>query len=522
MDGTKIITETSPFHNTGFAPKYMHVFDTTLVPEKLRTPLSDIKKDPITECYAAVAGELMRRTHEFKDQELKDVLWAFSRIGIRHPSLFKAVAERIVGSNGRGFSTFSPQGIGNTVWSFARQAQISNEVVQSFGLDNVNIGTTGRLAMYETSCLDVGEGLIKTLFVKAAQAAMRMGLDRFRSQDLSNTCWAYSTLGLLHIGFFRQVEQQLMTRLRDKLNGQEIANLLWSFATLNAQPDPSLIDALSSHAYRLCSGKNESPDETSIAKTFNRQELANVLWSCTVLGRYHENLINTIYRGLFGESNDPQIMKEVYDDDGLETSSLMTMYYVQYAIEVEAPEIKSSLPKGFPAGWHAGGSCVSTNNMDDNQTSSSMLQLTISKLQKDVSQTLTQIGFENVLEYVIDAPTNQNAGDDFPENPAAFLSIDIANVDQRLGVEVDGPGHFVRLIDDQETTVSSNNYDIQFRDHGEHRVNGPTILKHRLLTALGWKIIHIPYWDYQHLKGDNEKQEYCRNTMDKFSSSWSR
>ena len=92
MDGTKIITETSPFHNTGFAHKYMHVFDTTLVPEKLRTPLSDIKKDPITECYAAVAGELMRRTHEFKDQELKDVLWAFSRIGIRHPSLFKAVA----------------------------------------------------------------------------------------------------------------------------------------------------------------------------------------------------------------------------------------------------------------------------------------------------------------------------------------------------------------------------------------------------------------------------------------------
>lgn len=58
--------------------------------------------------------------------------------------------------------------------------------MQSFGLDNVNIGTTGRLAMYETSCLDVGEGLIKTLFVKAARAAMRMGLDRFRSQGESS------------------------------------------------------------------------------------------------------------------------------------------------------------------------------------------------------------------------------------------------------------------------------------------------------------------------------------------------
>ena len=66
----------------GFAPKYTHVFDTTLVPANLRPSMSDIKKDPITECYAAVAGELMRRTNEFKDQELKDVLWAFSRVWI--------------------------------------------------------------------------------------------------------------------------------------------------------------------------------------------------------------------------------------------------------------------------------------------------------------------------------------------------------------------------------------------------------------------------------------------------------
>lgn len=42
--------------------------------------MTDIKNDPITECYASVAGELMRRTHEFKDQEVKDVLWAFSRV----------------------------------------------------------------------------------------------------------------------------------------------------------------------------------------------------------------------------------------------------------------------------------------------------------------------------------------------------------------------------------------------------------------------------------------------------------
>eukprot|EP00804_Cyclotella_cryptica_P031368 CCRYP_012184-RH/>CCRYP_012184-RH protein AED:0.21 eAED:0.21 QI:390/1/1/1/0.8/0.66/6/200/821 len=64
----------------GFAPKYTHAFDTTLVPSNQRPSMSDIKKDPFTECFAAVAGELMRRPQEFKDQELKDVLWAFSKV----------------------------------------------------------------------------------------------------------------------------------------------------------------------------------------------------------------------------------------------------------------------------------------------------------------------------------------------------------------------------------------------------------------------------------------------------------
>lgn len=36
--------------------------------------------------------------------------------------------------------------------------------------------------MYETSCLDIGEDLIKLLFVKAAEAGIDMGLDRFKTQ----------------------------------------------------------------------------------------------------------------------------------------------------------------------------------------------------------------------------------------------------------------------------------------------------------------------------------------------------
>ena len=207
------------------------------------------------------------------------------QIGVRHPELFKNIAKHIVGKNGRGFSNFSSQGLGNTLWSYAKQAQLSLEVIDSLG-DSVKLVSTGRLAVYETSCLDNGEAVVKRLFVRAAEAGIELGLGRFTSQDLSNTLWAYATMGMLHSGFFKHVEKEIISRLKQKryrFRGQEIANILWSYATLNAQPDISMVDALSSHVASICQGKNGVADEHSIARLFSqRQELANLAWSCAV------------------------------------------------------------------------------------------------------------------------------------------------------------------------------------------------------------------------------------------------
>jgi hypothetical protein len=81
--------------------------------------------------------------------------------------------------------------LSNTVWASATfgfgydeesGTNMHNDYVHvSFGVANVRVGTTGRLAVYETSCLDVIEDLIKLLFARAAEAGMRMGLDRFRT-----------------------------------------------------------------------------------------------------------------------------------------------------------------------------------------------------------------------------------------------------------------------------------------------------------------------------------------------------
>lgn len=100
---------------------------------------------------------------------------------------------------------FSPQGLGNLAWAYARQAQLGGAVNDS------TIGSTGRLAVYETSCLDIGEKLIQRLFKNVAETSIQ-NLNRFKPQDLSNTCWAFATLGLLHTHFFDNVSDQVCDR----------------------------------------------------------------------------------------------------------------------------------------------------------------------------------------------------------------------------------------------------------------------------------------------------------------------
>ena len=148
---------------------------------------------------------------------------------MRHPELFRSVAEHLVGpvsdqkndvqqfGSVRGLQTFTPQGLGNLAWSFAKQATISVEIFltpdepESNG--NIN-GNNGRLAVYETSCLDLGETLVTRLFASIAEACLlnKAGLKNFKPQDLSNVIWSFATLGLLHTGLFTGISEEAVER----------------------------------------------------------------------------------------------------------------------------------------------------------------------------------------------------------------------------------------------------------------------------------------------------------------------
>ena len=314
--------------------------------------------------------------------------------------------------------------------------------------------------------------------------------------------------------------------LRDSFKPQEVANLIWAFATLNCQPKSSLLHTFSPYILHICaSGKKNGTfmyDEESISKKFNRQELANIAWSCAVLEQYPPDLIPLLYTGLIGTGEDDENidrMTKLYNDNGLQKKAIMSLLYVQMALDLEAPHLNMRLPYKLLDMW--GDQDDSIFAIDGNNGENDLMLLSTSKLQTSVSKVFEKIGFSHVQEHVLGTDTLKEHGITLTSSPLNFLSIDIANIESRVGIEVDGPSHFINILDEyREDSKGSKMQDLKsgrmwlFEWDGDRQVNGPTGLKHRLLTHLGWRIIHIPFWEWNTLDSEESQNEYCKKLLE--------
>ena len=105
----------------------------------------------------------------------------------------------------------------------------------------------------------------------------------------------------------------------------------------------------------------------------------------------------------------------------------------------------------------------------------------LSGLQRSIAAALAtlQLGFEE--EYL---------------EPRTGYSLDLALPSSRVAVEVDGPSHF--LLPD---------------GRGVRRPNGPTLLKRRLLTAAGWRVISVPFYKWDGFATANGQQTYLERAV---------
>ncbi len=62
-------------------PQYSDTFD-SLLQQKARPSPAKAESDPVTFVIALASQELMRRPADFKEQEIKDMLWSLSRVSL--------------------------------------------------------------------------------------------------------------------------------------------------------------------------------------------------------------------------------------------------------------------------------------------------------------------------------------------------------------------------------------------------------------------------------------------------------
>jgi hypothetical protein len=303
---------------------------------------------------------------------------------------------------------FSPQGLGNMAWAFARQAQLAQAVSErmkgAFNLATSN----GRLAVYTSSYIDIGEKLLHRFFSAIGETNLRVhsNLQKGKPQDLANTAWSFAVLGLKDIGFMEatknEVESRTVRFVRGEVasslffKGQELANLLWALATLNV-PGGSLVKGLAPYIYAVCKDGKRPINASSIAKVFKRQELANMAWACIVFGEYPPELMDLFYTGLVGSGTDqnPAVMSKIHGDQGLQSQAIMTLIYVQAVLDLAGATQRVSLPQNFPDGWQHEMSMEHDDHMTDTFDE---LRLSTSRMQTAVSDAFSRIGFEHVEE----------------------------------------------------------------------------------------------------------------------------
>jgi hypothetical protein len=104
-------------------------------------------------------------------------------------------------------------------------------------------------------------------------------------------------------------------------------------------------------------------------------------------------------------------------------------------------------------------------------------QVTVTKGQREVGESLRRLGVSHELEYI---------------TADGLFSIDLAIVDRRIALEVDGPSHF--------TTNTLEPL-------------GHTRLRDRLLCAMGWHVVSIPFFDWDKLHHPEQMDAYLKRRL---------
>jgi len=318
-----------------------------------------------------------------------------------------------------------------------------------------------------------------------------------KAQEIANIATAFAKLEIVdHKNFFAAInDKKIIKYLMENGNAQDFANIATAFAKLEIVDQKAYFDSLSGK--ETCSMLINSGNPQNIANissafatlgiedsnnfflalsvdnTFatkgNAQDVCNSLWSFACLGLLENVAYESIIKSLWSKAISMPV-----EDFIVEDLRQLRQFYTCSIVEGENLKLKE-----IPSDLRSKINKVRQSNTD-------------SRSHGDISILLAEIGFEHATEV---SPFVDNSADLFSGGDE-FMAIDMANLEDRIAVEFDGPSHFLGL------------------GHDGRVESGKTKMKSRMLKKLGWKVIKIPWFEWKEVnRGESwklKKVEYLK------------
>jgi RAP domain len=420
--------------------------------------------------FEAIARAALVRIHDFYPQALSNTAWSFAKLNHEAPALLDAIADAAQVR----INDLNPQDLANTAWSFATLHQEAPSL-----FDSIARAAPVRINEFNSQDLANTAWSFATLnhrapaLLDAIARAAQVGINEFKPQELANTAWSFATLNHEAPALFEAIATAAPVRIGD-FNPQELANTAWALATLNHEA-PLLFDAIA---------------KTALVRIndFNPHNLANTAWSLATMNYEEPSLFDAIARAA----------QERIRDFNPQNLSNMAWSFAVFDIEsgsfthFDSPFAQTLLsrdPLSFSVEnigqlhqfqlWcqeQTGASWFPDKLSQRCREAFVSTEAKPSRLQNRVVESLRAL--EAVSQVEVEGSTKSGYSLD---------AVVMLQGEQRIGVEVDGPSHFVGQ---------------------SQSPNGATLLKRRQLQNLeGWKLVSIPYWAWYGMDKDGSNKE---------------
>jgi hypothetical protein len=365
--------------------------------------------------------------------------------------------------------SFKPQEVANVLWALATMGESADRgllvAMQKRATETVGSFKPQGVANVLWALATMGESADRGLLVAMQRRAM-VTAGELNPQGVANVLWALATMGKsADRGLLGAMQRRAIATVGG-FNPQGVANVLWALATMGETADRGLLGVMLKRA-------------TETAGGFNPQGVANVLWALAAMGESADGVLGVLIIRLAAR------VLEVRDQLAQMHKSQLHQWLLSCELElVSGASLQSGVAR---VKQEIGEECLQAFSRRATHKS---------QLQREVAEALrTAVSEVEIEEEYCDARSGYSIDVLVRRRSAAGSTggaKSLGSPTAEWAVEVDGPTHFL----------------------GDGRTpSGSTLLKRKQLGQLGYRVVPVPFWEWNALRGKDAKQRYVQDKL---------